>query len=33
MGIGFVGLGMMERPVVERLFAAGYTVHVLAPER
>jgi len=28
MQIGFVGLGMMGRPMVERLLAAGHTVHV-----
>lgn len=28
MDVGFVGLGMMGRPMVERLLEAGHTVHV-----
>jgi 3-hydroxyisobutyrate dehydrogenase/2-hydroxy-3-oxopropionate reductase len=28
MNVGFVGLGMMGRPMVERLLGAGHTVHV-----
>ena len=28
MEVGFVGLGMMGRPMVERLLGAGYAVHV-----
>ena len=30
MNIGFVGLGLMGQPMVERLLQAGFTLHVFS---